>query len=91
MFFGPFLVLNPVSKQAYKFELPKKWSIYDVLHVSLLKQDTIRKKRVDENVMELEFDAGDSKMYKVKAIWDSAVYAMESESGHLLGLYYLVA
>ena len=27
----------------------------------------------------------------MKAIWDSAVYARESKSGHLPGLYYLVS
>ena len=40
--------------------------------------------------MELEFKAGDSKKYKVKVIWDSAVYANKAEN-HLLSLYYLVA
>ena len=39
-----------------------------------------------------ELDAGDdSGKYEVEAIWDSAVYARESESGHLPGLYYLVS
>ena len=37
-----------------------------------------------------ELDAGDKREYKVKAIWDNAVYAKESELGHLLELYYLV-
>ena len=36
-FFGPFRVLYPVGKQAYKLELSKKWRIYDLFHVSLLK------------------------------------------------------
>ena len=35
-FFGPFRVLHPVGKQAYKLELPKKWRIYDVFYMSLL-------------------------------------------------------
>ena len=88
-FFGPFRVLHPVGKQAYKLELPKKWRIHDVFHVSLLEQDTTRKGRVHEAE---ELDAGDdSGEYKVEAIRDSAVYARESESGHLLGLYYLVS
>ena len=88
-FFGPFRVLHPVGKQAYKLELPRKWRIHDVFHVSLLEQDTTRKGRVDENATEL--DAGeDSGEYEVEAIRDSAVYARESESGHLPGLYYLV-
>ena len=44
---------------------------------------------MDENATEL--DAGeDSGEYEVEAIRDSAVYARESESGHLPGLYYLV-
>ena len=59
--------------------------------MSLLEQDTTRKERVDENITKLEFDAGNSKEYEVKAIRNSAVYAMELESGHLPGLYYLVA
>ena len=88
-FFGPFRVLHPVGKQAYKLELPRKWRIHDVFHVSLLEQDTTRKGRVDENATEL--DAGeDSGEYEVEAIRDSAVYARES-AGHLPGLYYLVS
>ncbi len=35
-FFGPFRVLHPVGKQTYKIELPKKWRIHDVVHMSLL-------------------------------------------------------
>ena len=91
-FFGPFRVLHPVGKQAYKLELPRKWRIHDVFHVSLLEQDTTRKGRVDEEVRQMEFDAGDDESgeYKVEAIRDSAVYARESESGHLPGLYQLV-
>ena len=42
-FFSPFQVLYPVENQTYKLELPKKWRIYDVFHVTLLKQDIIRK------------------------------------------------
>ena len=92
-FFGPFRVLHPVGKQAYKLELPRKWRIHDVFHVSLLEQDTTRKGRVDENATELaELDAGDDEggEYEVEAIRDSAVYARES-AGHLPGLYYLVS
>ena len=36
-FFGPFQVLHSVGKQIYKLELSKKWRIYDVFHMSLLK------------------------------------------------------
>ena len=90
-FFGPFRVLHPIGKQVYKLELPKKWRIHDVFHVSPLEQDTIRKGRVDENATELDAGNNDSGKYEVEAIWDSAVYARESESGHLLDLYYLVS
>ena len=65
--------------------------MHNVFHVSLLEQDTTRKERVDQWVKELELEAGDSKKYKVEAIWDSNVYASELESGQLPGLYYLVA
>ena len=89
-FFGPFRVLYFDGKQAYKLELLKKWRIHDVFHVLLLEQDTKRKKRVDnENV---ELDAGDKNgEYEVEVIWDNEVYSRESESGHLPGLYYLVS
>ena len=60
--------------------------------MSLLEQDTTRKRRVDENATELaELDASEnSDEYEIEAIWDSALYARESKSGHLPGLYYLV-
>ena len=89
-FFEPFRVLLPVEKQAYKLELPKKWRIHNVFNVSLVEQDTTRKKRVDKKVMELDFEACNSEEYEVEAIRDSVVYVKESE-GHLPGLYYLVA
>ena len=92
-FFVPFRVLHPVGSQAYKLELPKQWRIHDVFYVSLLEQDTTKKGRVDEKTAEqLEFEAGgDNKEYEVEGIHDSAVYARESETGHLQGLYYLVS
>ena len=92
-FFGLFRVLYPVRKQAYKLELPRKWRIHDVFHVSLLEKDTTRKRRVDEEVKQIEFDKGDneSRKYEVEVIWDNAVYTRESKSGHLSSLYYLVS
>ena len=59
--------------------------------MSLLERDTTRKERVDKRVKELKLEAGDSKEYKIVAIWDSAVYASKSKSSQLPGLYYLVA
>ncbi len=77
-FFRLFWVLHAVKKQVYKLELSTKWKIYDVFHVSLLEQDIMRKKRLDNTLPELEknleFEAGGNKEYKVKAIIDSVVY-----------------
>ncbi len=90
-FFGPFRVLHPVGKQAYKIELAKKSGIHDVFYVSLLEQDTTRKGRVDETISRLEFETdGKGEEYEVEAICNNAVYAKESE-GHLPGFYYLVS
>ena len=60
--------------------------------MSLLEQDTTRKGRVNEKVGQMEFNTGNNKSgeYEVEIIWDSAVYARESELGDLPGLYYLV-
>ena len=88
-FLNLFQVLHPVGKQAYKFELPKKWRIHDIFHISLLEQDTTKKKQVNDMQLNFEFEAGNNKEYEVEGIWDSAVYARES-AGQLLGLYYLV-
>ena len=84
-------MLHPVSKQAYKLKLPKKWKVHNVFHVSLLEQDNTKKGRVSKKVPELDAGNKDSKEYKVEAIWDNAVYANKSESSHIPGLYYLVA
>ena len=91
-FFKLFQVLYPIKKQVYKLELPRKWRIHNVFHVSLLEQINTKKGRVDKKVKQMEFDIdnNDSKKYKIKAIQDSAVYAKELESGYLSGFYYLI-
>ena len=58
--------------------------------MSVLEQDTTRKRRVDDENVEL--DAGDENgEYEVEGIWDSEVYARKLKSDHLPGLYYLVS
>ena len=71
-FFGPFRVLHPVGKQAYKLELPKKWRIHDIFHMSLLEEDNTRKGR---EFSVPEFKPSNGKKYEVEAIQENAVYA----------------
>ena len=61
--------------------------------MSVLKQDTTKKRRMDEEVRQIKFDADDNESgkYELEATWDSAVYARESELGYLQSLYYLVS
>ena len=46
---------------------------------------------MDETISQPEFQDDNDKEYEVEAICDSAVYVKESESDHLLDLYYLVS
>ena len=84
-------MLYSIGKQAYKLKLPKKWRVYNVLHVLLLEHDTTKKGRVSEKVPKLDTGDKDSEEYKLGAIWDSAIYGNKLESGHLPGFYYLIA
>ena len=53
--------------------------IYDVFYISLLKQNTIKKRRVNKLSKllksEKEFEARDNKEYEVKSIINSVVYS----------------
>ncbi len=93
-FLGPFQVLHVVGKQAYKLELLTKWKIYNLFHVSLLEQDTMRRERVDKarpkREKDLEIEARGDKEYEVEAIIDSAVYGQQAND-QMPGLYYLVS
>ena len=89
-FLDAFQVLHPVGKQTYKLELPKKWRIHNIFHISLLEQNTLKKERVNDTQLDIEFEASNNKENEVDGIWDSAVYAKESATGQLSGLYYLV-
>ena len=57
--------------------------------MSLVEQDSTKKERV-KKVPELDI-GNNSKEYKIEAIWESAVYTMKLELGHLPRLYYLIA
>ncbi len=71
------------------------WKIHDVFHMLLLEQETTTKRRVDkalpESEKDLEFDAGGSKEYKVKAMINSAVYGQQANNDQIPGLYYLIS
>ena len=86
-FFGPFRVLHPVEKQAYKLEFLRKWRIHNAFHFSLLEQNITRK---GQEFSMPEFEPGDDKEYEMQAIRDSAVYAKEAD-GYFPGQYYLIA
>ena len=58
--------------------------------MSLLEQDTTKKKEV-EKILKWDTGKNDSKEYKKEAIWVSKVYANKWKLDHLLGFYYLVA
>ena len=64
-FFGPFWVLHLVGKQGYKLELLRNWRIHDVLHVSLLDQDTTRK---GQKFSVPAFEPGNDKEFEMEAI-----------------------
>ena len=61
IFFGSFRVLHPVGKQAYKLELPAKWRIHNMFHMSLLEQDITRKGWINEFAEVPEFELSDDK------------------------------
>lgn len=53
----------------------------------------IKKRHVDGVIAKLEFEKKNrdkSKLYKLKTIYNSLVYIMESLEDHLSSLYYLV-
>ncbi len=66
----------------YKLELPTKWKIYDIFHMSLLEQDITRRGQVDkalpESEKDLEFEAEGDKEYEVKVIINSEVYRQQA-------------
>lgn len=81
MFFGLFSVFYLVDKQVYKLKLFIKWKFYNVFDMSLLKQNPIRKKRVNTLLkLKLEFNVRENKVYKIEIIKNNAVYTKTAKS-----------
>ena len=64
--------------------------------MSLLEQDTIRKKQIDKALPKLEknlkFEAKSNKKYEIEVIIDSVVYGQQAnDSDQIPGLYYFVS
>lgn len=60
--------------------------------MSLLEQNITKKRQVNKLLdIELRFNAGKNKRYKVKAIKDNVVHFNAAAKGQFLGLYYLVS
>ena len=76
-FFDLFWVLHQVGNQAYKLKVLKKWRIHNVFHVSMIDQDSTKKKQVNDTQLDFAFKTSINEEYKVDAIWDNAVYAKE--------------
>ena len=64
-------------------------SIPGIAHEQVWYKQPLFYRQLDETT-KLDFETGDNKEYEVEEIRDSAVYAMESEAGHLPELYYLI-
>lgn len=60
-----------------------------MFYVLLLKQDITKMRQIDKNAIKLDAN-GNNKEYKVKAIWDSAVYLNKLAKDHLLKFYCLI-
>lgn len=86
-FFQLLRILYLVRKHVYIQELSKKQMIHDIFHMSLLAQNILKKRRIDKTV---EIEEGNYKEYAIEAIFSGEIYAKESKSDYLPGLYYLV-
>lgn len=87
-----FWVFYLADNQAYKLKLFWWWKIYIVFYVSLQKQNMRKNWQVDENENGMKLNAdNNNKKYKVKTIWDSAIYTKKLAKDYLSEFYYLVS
>ena len=98
--FGPFKVLETIGDQAYRIDIPKRWRIHNVFHVSLLEE--VKAKRGERAPLEptyqpkdidIEEDETTEEVYDVEAIEDSKIFKegqVPEKPYSEPGLYYLI-
>ena len=98
--FGPFKVLKEIGDQAYRIDIPKRWRIHNVFHVSLLEE--VKAKRGERAPLEptyqpddidIEEDETTDEVYDVEAIEDSKIFKegqVPEKPYSEPGLYYLI-
>jgi hypothetical protein len=69
-YLGPFKVIGVVGEQAYELELPEKWTIHPVFHVSLLEPYKSRPGEDPASHPEAELLDGDEEWYEIEEILD---------------------
>lgn len=81
IFMSFFEVLELIGKQAYCLQLLPQWWIYIVSHMSLLEKDRTKKEKVSKNFTKrIEFEDNIKEEFQeIESIWDSVIYARESE------------
>ena len=88
--FGPFSITKIVGKHAYELELPSRWRIHPVFHVSLLEKDSSKRgEYAKEN--DIELDPGedeDHQEYIVDKIVDSVYFEGDATNDLPEGLHY---
>lgn len=69
-YLGPFKVIGVVGEQAYELELPEKWTIHPVFHVSLLEPYKCRPGENPASRPEAALLDGDEEWYEIEEILD---------------------
>ena len=101
--FGSFKIIERVYDQAYRLDLPKRWRIHNVFHVSLLEEAKSKggesaiasptQPTYQSEDIAIEEDEVTEEVYDVEAIEDSKIFKagqVPDKSYSEPGLYYLI-